>query len=107
MLKKTETYHPRTQHSLSYYHLILLALIEGVTCRLSDSEIAALLSSKGLRSPSGKPWSATGVKAALFKLRHFRTHPSRLHGAALQLIFDGLLMPSALWTLFEARPRVM
>ena len=105
---QTQTYfHPRTRHSQAYYHRVLTALIEGVSCDLDNVELAALLSRKGLLSPSGKPWSATSVKAAMFKLRNYRTQPSRLHSAALQLIVDGVLQPSALWTLFESRPRVM
>lgn len=107
MLDQTDTYHPRVKHSLTYYHAVLLALIEGISCHLSDRQMAELLTGKGLRAPSGKPWTATAVKSALFKLRHHRLHPNRLHQAAVQLVFDRVLQPSQLWTLFGVRSRAM
>ena len=101
----TSPFHPRTQHSLPYYNRLILMLVQGLTNKQTDREIADLLTANGVPSPSGRPWSTTAVSSALFKLRHFRTHPNRIHSALLQLIFDGYLKPSQVGILFEPRPK--
>lgn len=103
---KNTTYHPRVQHSLPFYHSVLLALIEGLTLRMTDREIADHLNSRGLLSPSGRPWTQVAVRQCLFKLRNHQIVPSHLHKALLQLCFNGLLRPSQTEILFQPR-RVM
>jgi hypothetical protein len=107
-LPEAITYHPRVTHSLPYYHAVLLVFIEGLTAKKTYQQIADLLNLKGLLSPSGKHWSPSSVKQAIFKLRNHKIVPSRLHTALLQLCFDGTLRPSQTFVLFEMHePGVM
>ena len=100
----TTTPYPRTfQHSPTYYHSILLTLISGLQQKLTDSQIAHLLNSKGLLSPTGKEWTSAAVKSSLFKLRHHREVRSALHRAMLQLVFDKLLTYQEVQILFAMR----
>lgn len=91
------------QHSLSYYHSILLTIISGLEQKLSDNQIAHLLNSKGLLSPTGKDWTSAAVKSSLFKLRHHREIRSALHRALLQCVFDKLLTYQEVQILFAVR----
>ena len=101
------TYHPRVKHSLSYYHSVLLVLIEALNANLSDKQIADKLTAKGIKAPSGKLWTAASVKQALHKIRHWQVFPSRLHAAMLELCFAGLMQSSDALVLFQTRNRVM
>lgn len=87
----TPTYHPRTNHSPTYYQAVLLTLIDGINRDLSQQAIADLLNQKALLSPYGKPWSVIAVRKALFKLRHAGTEPSKLHAALMHLFFCGTI----------------
>lgn len=102
-MPKTNTYHPRTAHSLSYYFAILSTMIEGLNAKLTDRELAELLNSKALLSPVGKPFTASAIKQALYRLRNHKTMPSTLHRQLLQLVFDGIMTPSEALVLFEPR----
>jgi hypothetical protein len=102
-MDQTSTYHPRQQHSTTYYHQILLAFIDALNTSKTDKATADLLNSRAILSPSGKPWSASAVKQALFKIRNYKEVPSRLHQALLQLCFDGSLRASQALILFAPR----
>lgn len=100
-----KTFHPRVNHSLPYYHRLIVMLVQGLTTKLTDREIADLLNANAVLAPSGSRWTTAAVSAALHKLRNFRTHPSRIHGALLQLVFDGYLKVGQVGILFEPRPK--
>ncbi len=86
---------------------MLLCLIEGLTLRYTDKQIAELMNSRDLLSPSGKPWAANAVKHALFKLRNYHAVPSKLHTALLQLCFDGAIRTEQAFILLAPRnPRL-
>lgn len=85
-------YHPRqSPHSLAYYRLVLITLIDGLKEGLTHSALAQRLNAALLPAPSGARWSATSLKAGLFKLRHPDEFPSRLYAAMTRLVFVGLL----------------
>ncbi|KJK23291.1 hypothetical protein UB46_16465 [Burkholderiaceae bacterium 16] len=105
-----KTYHPTTQHSTSFYHLTILTLIEGLNQKLSDRQIAALLTERGLLSPSGAKWTPTAITQLLYKVRNYRTVKSKIHSALLQLVFDGILTKPEVQILFAPRrpvPNIM
>lgn len=102
-MDQTNTYHQRFQHSTEYYHQLLLVFIDALNTRQTDKQTADLLNERGLLSPVGRPWTASGVKLALFRLRNYRDTPSKLHQALLQLCFDGVLRASQALILFAPR----
>ena len=102
-MSETSTYHPRAQHSTTYYLSILLVLIDALNNRQTDQQTADLLNSRAILSPSGKPWTASAVKMALFKIRNHKETPNKLHQALLQLAWDGLIRPSQALILFAPR----
>lgn len=102
-MDQTNTYHQRFQHSPEYYHQLLLVFIDALNSRQTDKQTAALLNERGLLSPVGRPWTASAVKLALFKLRNYKDTPSKLHQALLQLAWDGLIRPSQALILFAPR----
>lgn len=87
----TTQYHTRTTHSLAYYRLVLITLIDGIKDGLTHSALAKRLNDALLPAPSGSRWSATSIKAALYKLRHPDDFPSRLYAAMTRLVFVGML----------------
>jgi hypothetical protein len=99
----TNKYHPRFTHSATYYHEVLLVLIDALNTHQTDHATATLLNSRAILSPAGHPWTASAVKQSLYKLRNFREVPSRLHQALLQLCFDGELRASQALILFAPR----
>lgn len=97
------TYHPRVLHSTGYYTAVLSTLIQGVSAKKTDKEIAAALDDKGLLSPRGKSWTPSAVKQALHKIRNFREIPNTLHRVLMELCFDQVISTSDALVLFEAR----
>jgi hypothetical protein len=96
-------YHPRLQHSLPYYHSVLLVFIDALSTNQTDKITAALLNERGILSPSGRPWTSTAVKQAIAKIRNYKDCPNRLHQALLELCFEGTLRPSQALVLFAPR----
>ena len=102
-MDQTNNYHPRTKHSNAYYYQLILVFIKALTTRATDRQTADLLNSRAILSPVGKPWTASGVKQTLHKLRNFRDFPNKLHQVLLQLCFDGTLNPADTYILFQPR----
>lgn len=87
-MNQSPKYHPRTNHSTSYYSAILLVLHDAVLAGLTHQAIADALNGKELPSPYGKPWTAIAVRKALWKLRNSHSEPSKLHTALMKLVFS-------------------
>lgn len=102
-MSQTNLYHPRVRHSSAYYFAVLRTLIESLQARSTDKTTAVLLNDRGLLSPVGKPWTASSVKQALFKLRNYKMVPSSLHRALMELCFDGVMNASQALILFSPR----
>lgn len=103
MSQTTTYYHPRIRHSSAYYFSVLTTLIKCLQSGITDRETAKNLNESALLSPTGKPWTASSVKAALFKLRNYRDIPNGLHRALMELCFEGKLVASECLILFESR----
>lgn len=83
----TQRYHPRTNHSVTYYQYVLLGLHDAVVAGQTHQQIADSLNAGNLLSPYGKPWTAVAVRKALWKLRNSHSEPSLLHAALMKLVF--------------------
>lgn len=96
-------YSPRTKHSAGYYRAVLTALIDGLNAKMTDAQIAQLLTDRGLSAATGAPWTAITVKNALYSLRHSQVRSNRLHRALLEFVFAGVLTVAQSWILFQPR----
>lgn len=103
MKNTNNEYHPRYTHSLAYYRMVIENLIKGLNAHENDEALAKRLNKIGILSPRGKQWTTTAVKQALFKMRHHKEVPSRLHQSLLQLCFDNQLKASDTFILFTPR----